>query len=104
MNYWSIILPFLVSYLVTLLLTPCFILILTKLGILDDPHDPRRKNHPGLIHKMPIPRGGGIPLYIGILMGSLLFLPLTDPVIAILSAAFLALFIGVIDDKLNAQS
>jgi UDP-GlcNAc:undecaprenyl-phosphate GlcNAc-1-phosphate transferase len=61
--------------------------------------DPKKHKHPAIIHKIPIPRGGGIPMYIGVLIASLLFLPMSKIVIALFIASFLALCIGVLDDK-----
>jgi UDP-GlcNAc:undecaprenyl-phosphate/decaprenyl-phosphate GlcNAc-1-phosphate transferase len=72
-----------------------------RLGLMDDP---KKHVHPGIIHTKPIPRGGGIPLFFGALASSLFFIPFNNTTIAIFFAAFLALVIGVIDDKLNSQS
>ena len=93
--------PALVSFAVTLLITPVVIIFAKKLGLIDDP---KRHIHPGIIHSKPIPRGGGAALFIGILTSALLFLPLNPVTIAILFSSFLALSIGIIDDKLNAQA
>ena len=93
--------PALVSFAVTLLITPVIIIFAKKLGLIDDP---KRHIHPGIIHSKPIPRGGGAALFIGILTSALLFLPLNPVTIAILFSSFLALSIGIIDDKLNAQA
>lgn len=89
-------LPLLIAFIITVLVTPFSLRIIRKLGLVDDP---KIHKHPGIIHKKPIPRGGGIPFFIGILITGLFFLPLTKPVIALLIAAFIALVIGVIDDK-----
>lgn len=99
--YSVIILPFLVSFAVTALVTPVVIRIMKKRGIVDDP---TLRKHPGVIHQKPIPRGGGIALFVGTLVSGLLFLPLNRTTIAIFVASFLALVIGVIDDKLNAEN
>lgn len=96
-----IFLPLLVSFIITALITPAAIVILKKLGIVDDP---KLHIHPGIIHKKPIPRGGGIPLFLGTLITGLIFLPKTTITIALFSASFLALVIGVIDDRLNSKS
>lgn len=93
--------PFLIALAATSMLTFLFIPISKKLGLLDDP---KLHKHPGIIHTKPIPRGGGIPLYFGMLLTSLFFLPLNTTTIAIFFAAFLVLSVGVIDDKLNAKS
>jgi UDP-GlcNAc:undecaprenyl-phosphate/decaprenyl-phosphate GlcNAc-1-phosphate transferase len=94
------IIPFLFAFLVTAILTPLFIFINKKLGLIDDP---KRKNHPGIIHTKPIPRGGGIPIFAGALLVSIFFLPFNNTTIAIFSAGLIALIAGVIDDALNAR-
>lgn len=96
-----IILPFLTSLVVTAIATPIAIIVFKKLGLVDDP---ALHKHPAMIHKKPIPRGGGIPLFIGIFVAGLIFLPKTNITIALFFASFIALFIGVIDDKLNSKS
>jgi UDP-GlcNAc:undecaprenyl-phosphate/decaprenyl-phosphate GlcNAc-1-phosphate transferase len=94
-------LPFLTAFLITLSTTPITIFLAKKFGFLDDP---TLRTHPGVIHKTPIPRAGGIPLFLGAFLSGLLFLPMNSTMIAIFFAAFLALVIGVIDDRLNAKA
>ena len=91
-----ITLPFLVAFLATVILTPVFIIILKKVGIVDDP---KVRKHPAIIHKKPIPRGGGIPLFLGCLIAGILFLPINQITGAIFLAAAIALITGLIDDK-----
>ncbi len=97
----TILFPFATSLVATILLTFISIKIIKKLGLIDDP---KLHKHPAIIHTKPIPRGGGIPLFLGVFTASLFFIPFSPTVIAIFSASFLALTIGVIDDKLNAKS
>jgi len=100
MDVYSVILPpFLVAFAVTTLTTPLVIRLMRKFRILDDP---TIHKHPGVIHRKPIPRGGGIPLFLGTFVAGLLFLPLNNITLSLYIASFLALAIGVIDDKLNA--
>lgn len=89
---------FLSSFIITVVLTPISIFFIRKLKILDDPE---KHKHPGIIHTKPIPRGGGIPYFLGIFITSLMFIPFTKITIAIFIAAFIALIIGVIDDKFD---
>lgn len=93
------LLPFLISFIITATATPVTIYFMKKFGILDDPSIHK---HPGIIHQKPIPRGGGIALFAGTLISAIIFLPFNQTTIALFIAAFLALVIGVIDDKLNA--
>ena len=87
--------PFIFSFLVTIVLTPLFIKILKKFDILDYPG----RNHPAILHKIPIPRGGGIPLFLGVFLTSLFFINFDKTLIAIFGAGTLALIVGVLDDK-----
>lgn len=93
--------PILTAFAIAALTTPLAIYFMKKIGVLDDP---KLHKHPGIIHSIPIPRGGGIPLFLGCLIAGLIFLPMTQLTIGVYFASFLALVIGVIDDKLNAQS
>ncbi|HZE87340.1 MAG TPA: MraY family glycosyltransferase [Methylomirabilota bacterium] len=93
--------PLLVTFIMAVILTPLSMIVIKKVGLVDDP---KLHKHPGIIHTKPIPRGGGIPLFLSCLFAGLLFLPHTPRVIALFSASFLALVIGLIDDKLNAKS
>ncbi len=95
------LLPFIIALFVTTVLTFIAIPLIKKFGLMDDP---TLHKHPGIIHTKPIPRGGGIPLYFGALLTSLFFIPFSPVTFAIFFAAFLALGIGLIDDKFNAQS
>lgn len=95
------IFPFFTAFLITTLLTPISIIIIKKFGLLDDP---TVHKHSAIIHKIPIPRGGGLPLFFGALLTSLIFIHFNSTLVAIFFASFLALAIGLIDDKLNAQA
>lgn len=92
----TIFFPFIIAFIITTLITPLSLTIIKKVGLLDDP---KNHKHPGIIHKKPTPRGGGIPLFIGIILTAIFFLPLTKAVIALFVASFVALLVGVIDDK-----
>ncbi len=95
------LLPFIAALIITASLTFVSIRLSKKLGLMDDP---KLHKHPGIIHTKPIPRGGGIPLFFGAFFASILFIPFNGMISAVFFAAFLALSVGIIDDKLNAQS
>ena len=96
-----VVLPFLVAAAVAILTTPLTIMLSKKFGFLDDP---KLHKHPAIIHNRPIPRGGGIPMYLGALAAGLFFLPVNQLTVGVYFAALIALVVGVIDDKLNARS
>ncbi len=88
----------LIPGLIAFLATPFTIKIAEKLKIIDDP---RTHKHPKVIHTYPVPRGGGLPIYISILISSLLFLPFDHHLRLILLGATLIVTIGFLDDKYN---
>lgn len=92
------ILPFITAFFITIVATPVSLIFIKKIGLFDDP---KTHKHPAMIHTKPIPRGGGIPLFIGILVAGILFLPLTKTVIALFIASLIALITGVLDDKFD---
>src|ERR1035437_161999 len=92
----TIFLPLIIAFLITTFITPLSIILIKKMGMVDDP---KTHKHPGIIHNKIIPRGGGIPLFIGIVLTGLFFLPLTKIVIALFAAGAIALLIGILDDK-----
>lgn len=94
----SVVFPFLIAFFSTIILTPFSLFFLKKLDLFDDP---KLRKHPGVIHTKPIPRGGGIPLFLGILIAGFFFLPVTPVTISLLIASSIALVVGVLDDKFD---
>lgn len=92
--------PLFVSLIITIITTPISLFFLRKFGIFDDP---KKHKHPAIVHNKPIPRGGGIPLYLGVFIAGVIFLPVTKITLALFLASFLALAIGVLDDKLDVS-
>jgi len=88
--------PLLIAGISTAIATPISLIFIKKWKLIDDP---RTHKHPAMIHKKPVPRGGGIPFFIGILIASFIFLPMNLTTISILFAAFVALVTGTLDDK-----
>lgn len=92
------LLPLIISVTISFLITPIAIYIYKKLKWIDDPKD---KKHPKHIHSTPVPRGGGVPIFISILITSLFFLPLDKHLIGILIGATILLITGILDDIYN---
>lgn len=95
----SFILPFLIATGVSFLATPLVILLAKKLGLIDDP---RKHKHAKVVHKYPVPRLGGLPIFLALLTG-LFFLPLDKHLIGILLAAGLTFVVGYLDDKFEEK-
>src|SRR3990167_7314417 len=93
-----IVSPLIVAFLIVFGLTPVVIKLAKKLKIIDDP---RKSNHPKVIHSYPVPRGGGLSLFVGVAITSLIFLPLDKHLIGILAGAILIACMGFLDDRFN---
>lgn len=91
-----IFLTFLVPFLLTLFLVWPTIYWAKKLGLVDDPKTHR---HPAVIHQTPIPRAGGLPIFLAILFSILLFITIDKKILGILGGSFLLVLIGLLDDK-----
>lgn len=91
----TIFLPIIISFGITAIATSICLPIIKRLGIVDDP---KTHKHPAILHTKPIPRGGGIPLFLGIIITSLFFIPLNQTTIALAVAAGIALIVGTLDD------
>ena len=78
---------------VSLALTPVVKLFAQKVGAMDVPKDDRR------MHKTPIPRMGGLAIFLAFFLTTLLFLKEIDrPMQSILLGAVLIVILGVFDD------
>ncbi len=72
--------------------TPAAIIIAPKIGAMDVPKDNRR------MHDHAIPRFGGIAIYLGIIVTSLVFVPMSRQFQGILAGATLITLLGIVDD------
>ncbi|MCS7092972.1 MAG: undecaprenyl/decaprenyl-phosphate alpha-N-acetylglucosaminyl 1-phosphate transferase [Patescibacteria group bacterium] len=60
--------------------------------------DVTKRSHPAHTHSGKIPRGGGLPILLTLLIGSLLFLPINKIITGILISSLLLVFVGLLDD------
>ncbi|MDD6219068.1 MAG: MraY family glycosyltransferase [Selenomonadaceae bacterium] len=95
------ILSFLIAVAVALAITPLVMLLAKKTGAIDAP-DPRK------VHKKPIPRIGGIGIYIAFMVSFLTLvdfnqLPMetADGIIGLLAGGTIVVLVGIIDDYTN---
>lgn len=81
----------LIAFGLVVLLTPIVARLAHRLGVVDSP-DPRRVN------PRPIPRLGGLAIFLGIIVPALVFLELSGEMRGILLGAAVACVVGAIDD------
>ncbi len=85
-----------VAFLVALILTPVVKTLAVKMGAIDDPkrdEEPERR-----MHSRPIPRMGGLAIFLGFLLSTLVFIPLEPSVRRMLLGAVIIVVLGIFDD------
>ena len=94
----QVLLGFLSSFLITLLTTPLAINFARRFKLLDDPE---KRPHPAHIQNRVVPRAGGIPIYLGIVLSILIFWGLSFATTGIILALSVLLLVGLLDDFLT---
>ena len=92
----SISLSFLVAFIICIFATPLSLIFIKKWGIFDDP---AKHKHPAILHKKPIPRAGGIPIFISLFIPTFIFLGFSKITLALFAASLITVVTGVLDDK-----
>ena len=79
-------------------LTPVVKLLAKKVGAMDVPKDERR------MHKIPIPRMGGLAIFFGVIVSLLIFGKIDRELRGILLGAVIIVILGVLDDILTLRA
>ena len=87
-----------VAAVVSFLTTPMVKSLAYKVGAIDVPKDNRR------MHKTPIPRLGGLAIFIAFLLTVLIFADIDRPIRGILLGAVMIVVLGVLDDILTLKA
>ncbi|QNL45676.1 undecaprenyl/decaprenyl-phosphate alpha-N-acetylglucosaminyl 1-phosphate transferase [Oscillibacter hominis] len=87
-----VILALLVALVVSFLMSPLVKKFAYRVGAIDVPKDNRR------MHKVPIPRLGGLAIFIGFVVSALLFADITRQMQGILIGSVVIVVLGVVDD------
>lgn len=82
----------LTAALISLITTPVVKSLAFKIGAVDVPKDGRR------MHDHPIPRMGGLAIFLGFLLSVLIFLPLTPPLRGMMLGSVVIVILGILDD------
>lgn len=91
--------PLFFSFLMSFFSTPVVIFFAKRFNLLDNP---KTHIHPKVVHEYPVPRGGGLPIFCGLLT-ALGFLPFNKSLKGIILGASIALIVGLLDDKFEEK-
>lgn len=87
---------FLMALVIAYLITPSIMKLCWKIGAIDVPRDSRR------VHKKPMPRLGGLAIYIAFIVAGFITLPLNLPLIqGLLIGGTVIIIVGIVDDIYN---
>lgn len=86
-----------IGFLVSLGLTKIMIPVAKRFGLVDDP---KTHKHPGIVHTGIIPRAGGVPIFLGLLVTYfLLTQQVTHQIVGIFLGAIVLVIVGLFDDR-----
>ncbi|NPE21673.1 undecaprenyl/decaprenyl-phosphate alpha-N-acetylglucosaminyl 1-phosphate transferase [Fusibacter sp. A1] len=89
----KLFLPMLTAFFMSLLATPLIIKVAHHVGAIDVPSDDRR------VHTKPIPRLGGLAIFISVMFSLLIFIDLpTTKLLGIMIGSLVIVFLGFVDD------
>lgn len=96
LSEWSkILLAFAVALVISFFLTPPVKRFAEKVGAIDVPNDDRR------VHDHPIPRMGGLAIFLGFVLSLLFFVPMSTKVAGLLIGTVIIAIMGAVDDIVN---
>ncbi|MEG1857352.1 MAG: MraY family glycosyltransferase [Pseudoflavonifractor sp.] len=81
-----------VALIVALITTPVVKILAQKMGAVDVPKDNRR------MHDHPIPRMGGLAIFFGFMLSTLIFLPMNNQLRSMLLGSVIIVILGIFDD------
>lgn len=91
-DWIKMLLAFAVSLLVAYVMTPPVERFAEKVGAIDVPRDNRR------VHDHPIPRMGGLAIFIGFVLSLIFFVPMSTKVLGLLVGSVIIAVMGGVDD------
>jgi len=96
--YLKIILSVSVALVLSLAATPAVKIFAVRVGAIDVPKDARR------VHQSPIPRLGGLAIFVGFVLSVVIFAEITVQVRGILIGSVIIVILGVLDDIMSLRA
>ena len=93
-----IFLTILVGFIISFAATPIVKFFAEKVGAIDMPGEARR------VHNHPIPRMGGLAIFLGFLLSVLLFVPMSRPLEGVLLGSVIIVATGAVDDVVSLKA
>lgn len=84
--------------LIAFTITPAVSVLAYRIGAIDVPRDNRR------MHKKPVPRIGGLAIFAGVVISTLVFCDITPTLLAVYIGGFVIVAVGIIDDTFSINA
>lgn len=91
-NGYNIFLIILITFIVSVIMTPIVKKIAVHVGAVDKPDNKRK------VHKKIMPSMGGLAIFMAFLLGYMFFAPKTVQMLSVLIGGFIIIIVGIIDD------
>jgi UDP-GlcNAc:undecaprenyl-phosphate GlcNAc-1-phosphate transferase len=88
--------PLALAAIASFTITPLIALLYKTFNLVDDP---KKSKHAKVIHTYPVPRGGGVVIFISLFLSSSIYLGFDKHSIGIILGALILAIVGFIDDK-----
>ncbi|MDO8488437.1 MAG: MraY family glycosyltransferase [bacterium] len=97
----SFLIPLIVAAGVSALVTGVVVRFARRLQIIDNPKAQRQAKN--VVHDRPVPRGGGLPIFVALLVGVMIFIPGSGRIWAVVIGAAVLAVTGFIDDRFQEK-
>lgn len=97
----NLLLVFVISFALSYFFVKVTIKYAAVFGLIDDP---KVRNHPAALHKLSIPRAGGLPIFVSFLITSVLMIPYSQKLLGILLGGLVLVGVGILDDKYDLKN
>ena len=91
-NNYNVFFIMLICFISAIILTPIVKKIASHINAVDKPDNKRK------VHTKPIPRLGGLAVFLAFLIGYMLFAPKTTQMLSVLIGGFVLILVGICDD------
>lgn len=93
--------PFVLAFFLSLVFTPITIILAKRYGLVDDP---KKHIHPAIMHKKVIPRAGGLPVFLAILISGIFIFEPSKELLGIFLGGLVLVAVGLVDDRRDIKS
>jgi len=97
----SSLFAFFVALILSLVLVRLTIKLAPRFGLVDDP---KKRRHPASLHRISIPRAGGLPIFLSFCLASLIVIPVSKALVGVFLGGGILVLVGILDDRYDIKN